>query len=95
MYSCIYTYHSIAQYLSDKLFFEPKLEIIIIKELSNSIAIFDSAGAKYANRIDLNLANPININRLTALAAATKVREIKEAHSRAIGTAKIDRKRCP
>ncbi|MCB7552832.1 hypothetical protein LIZ10_26590, partial [Escherichia coli] len=61
---------------------------IIIKELSNSIAILASAGAKYANRSDLNLANPININRLTALAAATKVREIKEAHSRAIGTAK-------
>ncbi|MEM5996563.1 DEAD/DEAH box helicase family protein, partial [Escherichia coli] len=84
----LYISFNSSRYLSDKLFFEPKLEIIIIKELSNSIAIFDSAGAKYANRIDLNLANPININRLTALAAATKVREIKEAHSRAIGTAK-------
>lgn len=86
----IYLYISFnsSRYLSDKLFFEPKLEIIIIKELSNSIAIFDSSGGKYANRIDLNLVNPININRLTALAAVTKAREIKEAHSRAIGTAK-------
>lgn len=86
----IYLYISFnsSRYLSEKLFFEPKLEIIIVKELSNSVAIFDSAGVKYANRIDLNLFNPININRLTALAAATKVREIKEAHSRAIGAAK-------
>lgn len=86
----IYLYISFnsSRYLSDKLFFEPKLEVIIIKDLSENVAIFDSAGAKYANRVDLNLANPININRLTALAAVTKVREIKEAHSRAIGTAK-------
>lgn len=81
----VYVEFNSSKFFSNKLFFEPKLHVIILKELATSVAIFDSGGKRYYNQERYRLGNAIHIDKLTALAAKTKINKIKETHARAIG----------
>ncbi|AXI61584.1 type III restriction endonuclease subunit R [Pseudomonas kribbensis] len=83
----IYVEFNSSKFFSNKLFFEPKLHVIIVKEIDSGVAIFDSGGGRYYNQEKYRLRNAIHIDKLTALAAKTKIRQIKETHARAIGQA--------
>lgn len=83
----VYVEFNSSKFLSSKLFFEPKLHVIIVKEIESGVAIFDSGGGRYYNREKYRLRNAIHIDKLTALAAKTKIHQIKETHARAIGQA--------
>lgn len=83
----IYIEFNSSRYFKDKLFFEPKLHIIVIKETNSGVAILDSGGGRYYNREQYRLGNAIHIDKLTALAAKTAIHQIKETHARAIGQA--------
>lgn len=83
----IYIEFNSSKYLKNMLFFEPKLHVIIIKEMDSGVAIFDSGGGRYYNREQYRLGDAIHIDKLTALAAKTAIHQIKETHARAIGQA--------
>jgi superfamily II DNA or RNA helicase len=83
----IYIEFNSSKFFSNKLFFEPKLQVIIVKEIESGVAIFDSGGGRYYNKEQYRLGNAIHIDKLTALAATTTKHEIKETHARAIGNA--------
>ena len=83
----IYVEFNSSKFFTNKLFFEPKLHVIIVKEIESGVAIFDSGGGRYYNKEQYRLRNAIHIDKLTALAAKTAKHEIKETHARAIGHA--------
>lgn len=83
----IYIEFNSSKYLKNMLFFEPKLHVIIVKEMDSGVAIFDSGGGRYYNREQYRLGDAIHIDKLTALAAKTAAHQIKETHARAIGQA--------
>ncbi|WP_256661610.1 hypothetical protein [Pseudomonas sp. F01002] len=83
----VYVEFNSSKFFSNKLFFEPKLHVIIVKEIESGVAIFDSGGGRYYNQEKYRLRNAIHIDKLTALAAKTKINQIKETHARAIGQA--------
>lgn len=83
----IYVEFNSSKFFSNKLFFEPKLHVVIVKEIESGVAIFDSGGGRYYNQEKYRLRNAIHIDKLTALAAKTRVNQIKETHARAIGQA--------
>ncbi len=83
----VYVEFNSSKFFSNKLFFEPKLHVIIVKEIESGVAIFDSGGGRYYNQDKYRLSNAIHIDKLTALAAKTKIHQIKETHARAIGQA--------
>ncbi|PTV59679.1 DEAD/DEAH box helicase [Pseudomonas putida] len=81
----IYVSFNKSKFFADKLFFEPRLDVIIVKEIPSGVAIFDSGGGRYYNQEKYRLKGPIHIDRLTALAAITKLHRVKETHAKAIG----------
>ena len=83
----IYVEFNSSRFFTKKLFFEPKLHVIIVKEIDSGVAIFDSGGGRDYNQDQYRLGDAIHIDKLTALAAKTAVHQIKETHARAIGQA--------
>lgn len=83
----IYVEFKSSKFFTNKLFFEPRLHVIVVKEIDSGVAIFDSGGGRYYNQEQYRLGNAIHIDKLTALAAKTAVNQIKETHARAIGRA--------
>lgn len=83
----IYVEFNSSKFFTQKLFFEPKLHVIIIKEADYGVAVFDSGGGRYYNQGQYRLGDAIHIDKLTALAAKTAIHRIKETHARAIGQA--------
>lgn len=81
----VYVSFSSSRFFSDKLFFEPKLNVLIVKETNECLAVYDSGSGKYYNQEKYGLGPSINIGKLTALAASTPVRVVKETHARAVG----------
>ncbi|MAM59355.1 MAG: type III restriction endonuclease subunit R [Salinicola sp.] len=83
----IYVEFNSSKFFTRKLFFEPKLHVIIVKEVDSAVAVFDSSGGRYYNQENYRLGNAIHIDKLTALAAKTAIHQIKETHARAVGQA--------
>ncbi|WP_090281341.1 DEAD/DEAH box helicase [Pseudomonas granadensis] len=83
----IYVEFNSSKFFTGKLFFEPKLHVIVVKEIDSGVAIFDSGGGRYYNQEQYRLGDAIHIDKLTALAAKTAIHQIKETHARAIGQA--------
>lgn len=83
----VYVSFNSSKFFSNKLFFEPKLHVIVVKEMGAGVAIFDSGGGRYYNQEQYRLRNAIHIDKLTALAARTAIHQVKETHARAIGQA--------
>ncbi|HCI1969370.1 TPA: DEAD/DEAH box helicase [Pseudomonas aeruginosa] len=83
----IYVEFKSSKFFTNKLFFEPRLHVVVVKEIDSGVAIFDSGGGRYYNQEQYRLGNAIHIDKLTALAAKTAINQIKETHARAIGRA--------
>ncbi|WP_312916994.1 DEAD/DEAH box helicase family protein [Stutzerimonas kunmingensis] len=81
----IYVSFSSSRFFSDKLFFEPKLDVIVAKNTESCVAIYDSGGGRYYNQASYGLGASLDIGKLTALAAITPNRRVKETHARAVG----------
>ncbi|MFK1128326.1 DEAD/DEAH box helicase [Pseudomonas aeruginosa] len=81
----IYVSFSSSRFFSEKLFFEPKLDVIVLKETNECLAVYDSGGRRYYSQDSYRLGPSLDINKLTALAASTPERRIKETHARAVG----------
>lgn len=73
-----------SKFLKDSLFFEPSLEILIIKELDDIVAIFDSSGRKFNDRAELKIGRAINVDQLFSVVSSTNKTITKQANSRAL-----------
>jgi superfamily II DNA or RNA helicase len=73
-----------SKFLKDSLFFEPSLEIMIIKEIGDIISIFDSKGRKFNNRDDLKIGRVIDLDKLFSVVAETEQTRTKQANTRAL-----------
>ena len=75
-----------SKFLRDSLFFEPSLEIILIRELGNEyIAIFDSQGRKLSNNHDLGIGKVVNMDTLfKAISLPNQKTLTKQANTRSL-----------
>jgi superfamily II DNA or RNA helicase len=73
-----------SKFLRDTLFFQPSLEFVIIREVDNIIAIYDSRGKKYNNRLDLGIKNPVGADKLFKLISLSDKSKTTQASTRAI-----------
>lgn len=73
-----------SKYLSSHLFFEPSLEITLIKDIGSYVAIFDSRASNFSRNNDLGLGPAISQQEIVKLTALTKKVRTKEVHARAI-----------
>lgn len=73
-----------SKFLIDSLFFEPSLEIVIIKDLGGLVAIFDSSGRRFNNRTELNLGRAVSPEILYKVLAQTEKSRTTQATSRAL-----------
>ncbi|OPA93708.1 hypothetical protein BFW86_06430 [Pseudomonas fluorescens] len=77
-----------SKFLSDSLFFEPALQVIILREAGDLLVVYDSRGINYAFESELGLGSTISLDQILALAARTKSLKTKSTTSFAIGDAK-------
>lgn len=77
-----------SKFLSDSLFFEPALQVIILREAGDLLVVYDSRGINYAFEPELGLGSTISLDQILALAARTKSLKTKSTTSFAIGDAK-------
>jgi superfamily II DNA or RNA helicase len=75
-----------SRYLKNHLFFQPALEILLVREVGDTLVLFDSRSANYNNDPELCTLQAIGIDCLLKLAARSKTVRTKEAHSAAVGT---------
>lgn len=83
----VYVEFGSSKFFSNKVFFEPRLNVVVVKEVESGVAIFDSGSGRYYNQERYRLRDAIHIDKLTALAAKANVSQIKETHARAVGQA--------
>ena len=73
-----------SKFLKDSLFFEPSLEIMIIKELDDIVAIYDSRGRKFNGRDDLKIGRVINVDQLFSVVSVADSIVTKQANTKAL-----------
>ena len=76
-----------SRFLKDSMFFEPKLEVMIVKDLGDSIAIFDSRSRDFSGKQkDYKTGYAIAVDDLLKLVSRSKITKTKEVHARNIST---------
>jgi superfamily II DNA or RNA helicase len=75
-----------SRFLDEHLFFEPSLEVTILKDFDDFIAVFDSRGRDFSEETDYKLSTAIDVNALLTLAAREETTRTKETHVSAIST---------
>jgi hypothetical protein len=75
-----------SKFLKEHLFFQPSLEVTILKDLGDFVAVFDSRGRDFSYEENLYLGAAIDINALLTLAARGSSTRTKETHAAAIST---------
>ncbi len=75
-----------SRFLDEQLFFEPSLEVMILREFDSFIAVFDSRSRNLAGNQDYKFGTAIDVNALFTLAAREDKTRTKEAHASAIST---------
>lgn len=75
-----------SKFLKDSLFFEPSLEIMVLKELGHEyIAIFDSQGRKFSDNKELQIGRAVDMDTLfKAISEANETTQTKQANTRAL-----------
>ena len=76
-----------SRFLSKQIFFEPRIEVVVVQEAGNAIGIYDSRDVTHSARGRLGSGAPLSVERLLNLASLDKRRRTKEARSIAISTA--------
>jgi len=75
-----------SRFLDEHLFFEPSLEVTIIKEFDEVIAVFDSRSRDFSEKSEYNLTTAIDVNALLTLTTREEFTRTKETHALAIST---------
>ncbi|HBC7418060.1 TPA: DEAD/DEAH box helicase family protein [Serratia marcescens] len=78
-----------SRFLVDEFFFEPTLEVVVIKKLNGKlVAIFDSRNKKYQKNNNTKLERPIRLEDLLKVSSGAIKTIPREVSSRSITTAK-------
>lgn len=78
-----------SRFLKNQFFFEPSLEITLIKELSSGVvAVYDSRGRTFSNNKALKLGSAIPQDKLFQITSLDVSATTKEASSRSVSTAR-------
>lgn len=78
-----------SKFLKDHLFFEPSLEITVLKELPhNIIAIYDSRGRRFNQDEELNIGSAISQDNLFKILSLGESSKTKEASTKSISSAR-------
>lgn len=72
--------------LKDMLFFEPSLEVMVVKDLGDYVALLDSRGKDYSFETKLKLGASVDVENLLNLASRSVKTRTKEAHTKSIST---------
>ncbi len=73
-----------SRFLKDSLFFEPSLEIMVVKDFDDIVAVFDSQGRRFNGRDDLKIGRAIELEKLYKVVARTDKTKTKQANTRAL-----------
>ncbi|MCC7643324.1 MULTISPECIES: hypothetical protein [unclassified Janthinobacterium] len=74
-----------SRFLSNELFFEQSLEIVLLRQLANGIvAVFDSRGRTYSSDAELNFGSPLEQSKLLKVMTRGASIRPKEASTRSI-----------
>ncbi|ENX20544.1 DEAD/DEAH box helicase [Acinetobacter sp. CIP 102136] len=73
-----------SKFLKDSLFFEPSLEIMIVKELNDIVAIYDSRGRKFNSRDDLKIGRAVDVDMLFSVVSSNDKVVTKQANTKAL-----------
>lgn len=75
-----------SRFLKDSLFFEPSLEIMVVKELDQEyVAIFDSQGRKFSDDDELGIGRAVDMDTLFKVISETNnTTHTKQANTRAL-----------
>lgn len=78
-----------SRFLSNEIFFEPSLEIVLLRQLANGIvAVFDSRGRTYSSDAELKFGSPLEQNKLLKVMTRGASIRPKEASTRSINSAR-------
>lgn len=76
-----------SRFLKDEFFFEPSLEVTLLKKLQPSVvAIYDSRGRRFNYDAEMCIGSPIGQDKLLNVMALGASAVTKEASSRSVGT---------
>lgn len=77
-----------SKFLKDSLFFEPSLEIMVVKELGQEyIAVFDSQNRKFSDNKELEIGSAVDMDTLfKVISHPDKTTLAKQANTRALQT---------
>lgn len=75
-----------SRFLDEHLFFEPSLEVTIVKEFDEIVAVFDSRSRDFSEKSEYDLTTAIDVNALLTLTAREEFTRTKETHASAIST---------
>jgi superfamily II DNA or RNA helicase len=77
-----------SRFLANELFFEPTLELTLLKQFGNSkIAIYDSRGRAFSFDDELNIGGPLSQDQLLKVMTLGATMRPKEASTRSISSA--------
>ncbi len=78
-----------SRFLTDQFFFEPSLEITLLKQLSNNVvAIYDSRGRRFNGDKDLKLGSALSQDKLLSVMSLGTSASTKETSSKSISSAR-------
>lgn len=75
-----------SKYLNSHLFFEPSLEITLVKDIGDFIAIFDSRAIDYSRNSNFGTGPAVSTHEILKLCATSDKTRTKEIHTRAISS---------
>lgn len=73
-----------SKFLRNTLFFQPSLEVTIVKELENIVAVFDSRGRSFISQNNLKIYETIDADTLFKMASQTVKSITKQANTIAL-----------
>lgn len=73
-----------SKFLRDTLFFQPSLEFVIIREVGDYVAVYDSRGKKYNKRKELGINQPVGADKLFKMISLSNKSKTTQASTRAI-----------
>lgn len=77
-----------SKFLRNLLFFQPTLQIILVKDVGNIVAIYDSRGIDYSSETELGLGLTISTDQILALTNRSAELKTKQATAFSIGSNK-------
>ncbi|WP_081945736.1 DEAD/DEAH box helicase [Halomonas salina] len=88
LYVIMYIAFNNSPFLKEGFFFEPSLELTIVKESNGFIAVYDSRSLDYSDDEELSTLAAVAAEKIHSLSGKTPFPRTEEVHTRVIGSAR-------